>query len=75
MSVCRNVVMSLFDNYDDSLVSDFGRGHLFHHMSSLCYMNVSMRCVDGDVRKTVSALCDSGSQMTLVRSELLDDCE
>jgi len=33
-----------------------------------------MRC-SGDVCKTVSALCDSGGQMTLVRSELLDGCE
>jgi len=56
---------SAFDKYDD-IVED---------MSSLCYMNVNIRCNDEDVHRTVSALCDSGSQMTLVNSELLNSCD
>jgi len=65
VSVSKCNTESVFDKCDD-IVKD---------MSSLCYMNVSVKSNDEDVCRTLSALCDSGSQMTLVRSELLNSCD
>ena len=64
------------------VVSEFGdnnnvlckaQSNIINDMSPLCYMNVGIRCNENEARRNVSALCDTGSEMSLVRSDLLDD--
>jgi len=67
------VVVSEFGN--KSVLCKAQSYSIIDDMSPLCYMNVAIRCNDDEARKNVSALCDTGSEMSLLHSDLLDDFE
>jgi len=50
--------------------------NIIDDLSSLSYMDVSIRCNANEICKPVKALCDSGSEMSRAKSELLNnfDC-
>jgi len=65
------VVVSEFGDNNNVLCKT--QSNIINDMSSLCYMNVGIRCNDNEARRNVSALCETGSEMSLVCSDLLDD--
>ena len=58
---------------DNNNVLCKAQSNIIDDMSPLCYMNVGIRCNENEARRNVSALCDTGSEMSLVRSDLLAD--
>jgi len=65
------VVVSEFGDNNNVLCK--AQSNIIDDMSPLCYMNVGIRCNENEARRNVSALCDTGSEMSLVRSDLLAD--
>jgi len=69
VQITKVVVFEFGDN-NINIITD-----IINNMLPVCYMNVSIRCNDNNVRRNVNVLCDTGSEMSLVRSDLLDDID
>jgi len=63
------LAVSVNDGSDELSTS----ANIIDDLSSLSYMDVNIRCNPNEIRKAMKALCDSGSEMSLVNSELLND--